>query len=593
VAGVVYFSDSEPRQDYEDLANNLLAFFYLTIPFSDAYMYKDRRRSPFLGILSLFTLGLIGAVAQYLTSERRAPNEDSHFSLKPFQAGKQQRSQTRHDAQRIGLIKRKSKSAFMAFHGDPKSVELLASQRKEKKKQKQLSKEHSLQEKDNQKKLKKEAKLRTREEIQEAKIAASHQLMTAIQLFNRWLRGRRNPVYGALYVALIYFIIEQRGWALVGYLALYLIVVLPFLITSDGHMSTIRTLDKETTQVFSAFTGGLVGMFTQYVTRDGSVPRQKSLSNPLTFFSSLIDKERRVAIKSMRAEKRARQKQNRKILKEIIDFFNGRPAEQINLTYADLNQLCDTNLFEDHNSAEWNSFWEGPLGKQTHGKEILFYLKVLKEEFKPVKVGVEWTAKDSLEHNDFEILKNNYHRVPLVAKRSLNEYEQKQREEELQRLRDENRKKRVNQAIQRDQLPELRIQELNLPIPRAAQNAWDFEHVCRDWLEAWGEKNATVTQQSADGGVDIVSDHCVAQAKFYSNGRVGRPELQQLAGAAIPYGDPHLLFFAYNGYTNEAIDYAERISMCLFDFNAQTLRFDHQNSHAIELVKQLAKLHIS
>jgi hypothetical protein len=354
----------------------------------------------------------------------------------------------------------------------------------------------------------------------------------------------------------------------------------------------MRNFKRDSLQVGSFFTLGFAGVIAQYVTRDGSIPHQKSLSNPITFFTSLIDKERRVAIEAIRLEKRVIKKQNQRTLDEIVNFFNGIPGTHNNLSYEKLNQLCKTELFKERNSPEWNSFWMGPLGKQIHGKEIHFYLNVLKDEYKPVKFGTEFSVKDSLKNNNFEILKKNYDRVPLVAKQLTDKYEQKLADKRAQKLQQEKRNKEVRQAIERNELPELRVRTRNLPIPRAPQNAWDFENICRDWLEAWGETNATVTQQSADGGVDVVSDHCVAQVKFYANGKVGRPELQQLAGAAIPFGDGHLLFFAYNGYTDQAITYAEEISMCLFDFNAHTLRFDQKNSHAIDLVKQLAQLHI-
>ena len=124
------------------------------------------------------------------------------------------------------------------------------------------------------------------------------------------------------------------------------------------------------------------------------------------------------------------------------------------------------------------------------------------------------------------------------------------------------------------------------------QNAWDFENICRDWLEAWGDTNVQVTQRSGDGGIDVYSDHCVAQVKFYADQPVGRIELQQLKGASALYGDPEVVFFAYNGYTDHAIRYAEEVSMCLFDFHAHLGTFNSRNSHANELIKALAHSHL-
>ena len=100
-----------------------------------------------------------------------------------------------------------------------------------------------------------------------------------------------------------------------------------------------------------------------------------------------------------------------------------------------------------------------------------------------------------------------------------------------------------------------------------------------------------MTVQSGDAGIDVVSDHCVAQVKFYSGKYVGRPEIQNLKGAAHTTGG-HALFFAYcNGYTREAIDWADLAEVCLFTFNAHTLTFDPTNGLAAGLVDALAEYH--
>lgn len=146
-------------------------------------------------------------------------------------------------------------------------------------------------------------------------------------------------------------------------------------------------------------------------------------------------------------------------------------------------------------------------------------------------------------------------------------------------------------ALANRQLPQLRIQQLNLPIPRIPSNPTDFEYIARDWLEAWGDTNVYVTVQSGDAGIDVVSDHCVAQVKFYSGKFVGRPEIQSLKGAAHTTGG-HPLFFAYcNGYTQEAIRWADLAEVCLFTFNAHSLTFDPTNGHAVGLVEALAAYH--
>jgi hypothetical protein len=80
--------------------------------------------------------------------------------------------------------------------------------------------------------------------------------------------------------------------------------------------------------------------------------------------------------------------------------------------------------------------------------------------------------------------------------------------------------------------------------------------------------------------------------KFYADQPVGSPELHQFKGASALFGDLEVVFFAYNGYTDPAMAYAEEVSMCLFDFDAHLGTFNSRNSHANELIKALAHSHL-
>jgi len=98
------------------------------------------------------------------------------------------------------------------------------------------------------------------------------------------------------------------------------------------------------------------------------------------------------------------------------------------------------------------------------------------------------------------------------------------------------------------------------------ENAYDFEFIAACWMKYWGIFDAQVTQASGDGGVDVVSSRFAAQVKFYSNAKVGRPEIQQLYGAALGMAlEP--LFFAYSsGYSNEALEWAKAVGVGCFTF---------------------------
>lgn len=121
---------------------------------------------------------------------------------------------------------------------------------------------------------------------------------------------------------------------------------------------------------------------------------------------------------------------------------------------------------------------------------------------------------------------------------------------------------------------------------RAPKNAFEFEFICANWLRFWGESGVVVTQKSGDGGLDVVSAKFGAQVKFYSDKPVGRPEIQQLYGAASGNGlQP--LFFAYsNGYTPQALEWAQQTGVGCFRFipiSSQQFGFEALTQTAADL----------
>ena len=254
-------------------------------------------------------------------------------------------------------------------------------------------------------------------------------------------------------------------------------------------------------------------------------------------------------IAEINAKDQAKELQSIRALKQMSSFLKQKDSTNFQLTYSDLNALCNTNTFVDHSGWEMQSFLNGPFGKEFGNSEVGFWLFLVRKKMEEPdpRFGnfafyensdspefVQMVEK-KLTKKNFQLLKTAYLDIPSQAR----PYIEKNRDFLIQ---EERRQKELTAAIAREQLPELRIRELKLPIPRGAQNAWDFENICRDWLEAWGDTNVQVTQRSGDGGIDVLSDHCVAQVKFYSDKPVGRPELQQLKGAAVPYGDPEVVF---------------------------------------------------
>lgn len=106
-----------------------------------------------------------------------------------------------------------------------------------------------------------------------------------------------------------------------------------------------------------------------------------------------------------------------------------------------------------------------------------------------------------------------------------------------------------------------------MPEPSLIRNPRDAELVAVEWMRFWGFDDAKATPVGADEGIDVVSETAVAQVKAHMV-PIGRPDLQNLAGVAAVEGKT-ALFFALNGYTAQAIQWADRAKMALFTFDLQ------------------------
>lgn len=105
------------------------------------------------------------------------------------------------------------------------------------------------------------------------------------------------------------------------------------------------------------------------------------------------------------------------------------------------------------------------------------------------------------------------------------------------------------------------------PEPRQIRNPRDAELVAAEWMKFWGFDDAVATPVGADQGIDVVCDEAVAQVKAHMV-PIGRPDLQNLAGVAAVEGKT-ALFFALNGFTAQAIEWADKAKMALFTFDLQ------------------------
>jgi len=103
-----------------------------------------------------------------------------------------------------------------------------------------------------------------------------------------------------------------------------------------------------------------------------------------------------------------------------------------------------------------------------------------------------------------------------------------------------------------------------LPSPRLVKGAAAAEEYAAEVMRALGFTDARTTTGGADGGIDVESATGVAQVKMEGL-PTGRPALQALVGAATVEGKMPV-FFSLAGYTDQALQWAERSGMACFEF---------------------------
>jgi hypothetical protein len=101
------------------------------------------------------------------------------------------------------------------------------------------------------------------------------------------------------------------------------------------------------------------------------------------------------------------------------------------------------------------------------------------------------------------------------------------------------------------------------PHSRPIQSPRDAEVCAQEWMRYLGYRDAKVTQQGADRGIDVISESAVAQVKFWTTKKVGRPDIQMLKGAAR---GKTALFFSLSGYSGPAFEWANEEGVALFVF---------------------------
>ena len=129
-----------------------------------------------------------------------------------------------------------------------------------------------------------------------------------------------------------------------------------------------------------------------------------------------------------------------------------------------------------------------------------------------------------------------------------------------------------------DALGLARWSRLPLPGPALIRTPHDAEECAAEWMRVLGYADATATPVGADQGIDVMSSTAIAQVKTETV-PVGRPALQNLAGVAAAEGKG-ALFFSLSGFRATALEWADRVSMALFEFDYQgTPRPCNEHAH--------------
>lgn len=90
----------------------------------------------------------------------------------------------------------------------------------------------------------------------------------------------------------------------------------------------------------------------------------------------------------------------------------------------------------------------------------------------------------------------------------------------------------------------------------------DAERATADWLRRRGCRGVRLSSPGADGGVDVVTRGLAVQVK-HTAGRVGRPTIQQIVGAALTL-DLSPAVFSTSGFSAPAIVYADDHDVAIF-----------------------------
>ena len=106
------------------------------------------------------------------------------------------------------------------------------------------------------------------------------------------------------------------------------------------------------------------------------------------------------------------------------------------------------------------------------------------------------------------------------------------------------------------------------PLIGFVKDSHDFEQFLARWMQWAGWPDAKAVPVGPDGGVDVKAKGALGQAKYWDK-PVGIEEVQRHMGVAYKLKPTGRIFLSKNGYTPQAIEFAEREGMVLLEMKSE------------------------
>ena len=116
------------------------------------------------------------------------------------------------------------------------------------------------------------------------------------------------------------------------------------------------------------------------------------------------------------------------------------------------------------------------------------------------------------------------------------------------------------------------------------------EILVRDWLRHLGHADATETQKSSDGGIDVYTSELVVQVKNYKDA-VGVPSIRELLGVSVSERKRPVMFTS--GYlTSDAVDFSDQNEIPVLRYSAEDGTLVAMNVHGSAFMEASAALQV-